>query len=231
MYRGAWNDDHIFLHFRCGPLEFPKLDGYGPHVHCDLLSFNLSINGLPVFWDSGTYSYSHRDWRLYFRTSGAHNTFRLEGMEQALCTPAFASTSHPEAALTVASDGSVEGRIHITRDGADAVLKRKITLFPSEARIHFVDTIACNARGQVCWFLNIHPDIRPIKDNVFVTPDAQCGVTIDGPLQFCLENAWYSPEYGVKHPMKRAVAYEDVASRPLSVEWDLVLEKKVGRIT
>lgn len=54
------------------------------HAHCDLLSFELSIAGKPVFVNSGTYAYQSR-FRSYFRSTAAHNTVMAEGKEQMEC--------------------------------------------------------------------------------------------------------------------------------------------------
>jgi hypothetical protein len=57
--------------------------GKGSHTHNDKLSFVLRLNGEEVFSDSGTGVYS-RDlaMRNYFRSTAAHNTVLVDGVEQ-----------------------------------------------------------------------------------------------------------------------------------------------------
>lgn len=60
--------------------------GYGSiaaHGHADALSFQLFIDGQPVFIDSGTYNYhvAPED-RNYYRSTSAHNTVMIDGQEQ-----------------------------------------------------------------------------------------------------------------------------------------------------
>jgi hypothetical protein len=57
--------------------------GKGSHTHNDKLSVVLRVNGEELFGDSGTGAYS-RDWktRNYFRSTGAHNTVLVDGIEQ-----------------------------------------------------------------------------------------------------------------------------------------------------
>jgi len=52
------------------------------HGHLDALSFTLSMGGKEIFIDPGTYLY-HRagKWRRYFRSTAAHNTLRLNGLD------------------------------------------------------------------------------------------------------------------------------------------------------
>ncbi|MBU0996183.1 MAG: heparinase II/III family protein [Proteobacteria bacterium] len=48
------------------------------HGHLDALSFYLTIDGLEIFVDPGTYLYhGAREWRYYFRSTVAHNTIRI----------------------------------------------------------------------------------------------------------------------------------------------------------
>src|SRR4051812_17481360 len=51
--------------------------------HADALSFTLSAGGLEFLVDAGTYAY-HRQarWRRYFRGTAAHNTLRVDGLDQ-----------------------------------------------------------------------------------------------------------------------------------------------------
>lgn len=60
--------------------------GYGSiaaHGHADALSFQLFIDGQPVFVDSGTYNYHFTpEDRNYFRSTAAHNTVMVDGQEQ-----------------------------------------------------------------------------------------------------------------------------------------------------
>lgn len=55
---------------------------YAPgHAHCDALSFELFIDGVPVLVNSGTYAYQDTR-RPWFRSSAAHNGVWREGVEQ-----------------------------------------------------------------------------------------------------------------------------------------------------
>jgi hypothetical protein len=51
--------------------------------HADALAFTLSAGGLEFLVDPGTYAY-HRQasWRRYFRGTAAHNTLRVDGLDQ-----------------------------------------------------------------------------------------------------------------------------------------------------
>ena len=63
-----------------GPLGYQSIAAHG---HADALSFTLSVAGLEFFIDPGTYAYhTQAAWRQYFRGTSAHNTLRVDEMDQ-----------------------------------------------------------------------------------------------------------------------------------------------------
>jgi uncharacterized heparinase superfamily protein len=52
------------------------------HAHCDALSFELDLGGLPVVVDSGTSGYEGDPLRAYARSTRAHSTVEIGGREQ-----------------------------------------------------------------------------------------------------------------------------------------------------
>ena len=72
--------DEVLLVADAAPLGFLSIAAHG---HADALSFVLSLGGVPVLVDPGTYCY-HSDptWREYFRGTAAHNTVRVDGLNQ-----------------------------------------------------------------------------------------------------------------------------------------------------
>ena len=63
-----------------GPLGYRSIAAHG---HADALSFTLSAGGREFFVDPGTYAYHTQErWRQYFRGTAAHNTARVDGLDQ-----------------------------------------------------------------------------------------------------------------------------------------------------
>lgn len=52
------------------------------HAHCDLLSYEYFYKGHPVIIDSGVHGYNQSVYRAYSRSTAAHNTIRINGLEQ-----------------------------------------------------------------------------------------------------------------------------------------------------
>jgi hypothetical protein len=66
----------------CGPLGFLSIAAHG---HADALALTLSVGGEECLVDSGTYSYwQDQKWRDYFRGTSAHNTLRIDGLDQSV---------------------------------------------------------------------------------------------------------------------------------------------------
>jgi hypothetical protein len=63
-----------------GPLGYRSIAAHG---HADALSFTLSAGGRELLVDPGTYAYhTQQRWRNYFRGTAAHNTVRIDGLDQ-----------------------------------------------------------------------------------------------------------------------------------------------------
>jgi len=74
--------DEIKAVFDCGPLGYLNIAAHG---HADALSFTLSVSGIEIIIDPGTYVYnSQKEWRDYFKGTSAHNTIRIDRKNQSL---------------------------------------------------------------------------------------------------------------------------------------------------
>ena len=77
----------VSFFFKTGPLGLGKLAAHG---HADALSFIMSVNGTPVFIDSGTGCYHQsRKWREYFRSTAAHNALEANDQSQSMSLGPF----------------------------------------------------------------------------------------------------------------------------------------------
>lgn len=75
------DENEIYLHVDVAPLGYLSIAAHG---HADALSFFLNVDGKPYIIDPGTYTYhSYPIWRAYFKGTLAHNTIRVDGIDQA----------------------------------------------------------------------------------------------------------------------------------------------------
>lgn len=79
--RNNWSNDADHIVIRCGPHGFKNAG----HAHADLLSFVLSLNGVPVLVDSGTFVYTgDPEARNLYRSSAAHNCLTVDGYSSSI---------------------------------------------------------------------------------------------------------------------------------------------------
>jgi hypothetical protein len=72
-------EDHLLI-FDCGPLGYLSTAAHG---HADALNLLVHANGQPLLIDPGTYAYQEGGkWRDYFRSTAAHNTVVVDGLDQ-----------------------------------------------------------------------------------------------------------------------------------------------------
>jgi hypothetical protein len=80
-------DNDAVLTFDHGPLGMAPLYNHG---HSDALSITLSVNNKEIIVDPGTYRYHGRpEFRKYFKSTRAHNTITIDGMDQAVQETGF----------------------------------------------------------------------------------------------------------------------------------------------
>lgn len=85
-YRTVFPDSGFYI-FTTGPWKLivdagqPGPDYIPGHSHCDSMSFELFRDGQPVLVNCGTYAYQCKE-RPYFRSTEAHNTVQIAGVEQ-----------------------------------------------------------------------------------------------------------------------------------------------------
>jgi hypothetical protein len=81
----------------CGPLGYL---GIAAHGHADALALTLSVAGEECLVDPGTWSYwQGQKWRDYFRGTSAHNTVRIDGMDQSVSGGRFMWLKKASAAI------------------------------------------------------------------------------------------------------------------------------------
>ena len=98
-------NDYAKLSIRAG-----KLGCKGGHAHNDQLSFELSIKGLPIFIDRGTYTYTAEpEMRNMFRSTRMHNVLQLNDFEQNSSDGAFAMNDETQTEVIKVTDCYFEG--------------------------------------------------------------------------------------------------------------------------
>ncbi len=133
----------LFVQIDAGPFGF----GGAGHSHSDTLNVIVWLNGERVFVDPGTYTYvgdtRERDW---FRGSGAHNTIRIDGLDQAIPSGPFRWASKPEITLNAWKPDRDGGLIDATCRYRGFAHRRRVLLRPN--RVLVFDEIEGSGRHR-----------------------------------------------------------------------------------
>lgn len=108
----------------------PQGTGNAGHGHADALSVRFSLDGQRFLIDPGTYCYiSDDDARNKFRGTGAHNTLRVDGLDQAIPDGPFGWNSIPNVKVETWVNGRTFDFFVGSHDGylrlPDPVLHRR----------------------------------------------------------------------------------------------------------
>jgi len=135
-----------------GPLGYNTIAAHG---HADALAFTLSVGGVEFLVDPGTFTY-HPDgpWRAYFRSTGAHNTARIDGQDQSEQGGSFMWLRKANAACSFWNSTLLQDVFEGWHDGylrlADPVLhRRRITLDKQTRRIVIDDTLTMMEEHEI----------------------------------------------------------------------------------
>ncbi len=206
----------IYLHVDIAPLGYLSIAAHG---HADALSFFLNIDGKPYIIDPGTYTYhSHPEWREYFKGTIAHNTVRVDGLNQSTNGGPCLWLDHYSAKLLYLDDKNknkieLKGR-HNGYEKLGITHIRSYTFDKEKDLITILDEISSEAdtihRYEVP--IHLHPNIELSQLSAHQFEICHPGhrtvrIVIDENLTSTLVNGaenpilgWYSPSFLRKQP-------------------------------
>jgi len=177
------------------------------HAHADIFSYELSLFGERFVVDSGVYQYAAGPMRDSVRSTAAHNTVQVDGLDQIECWHAFrvARRDAPrdvtwrETEGRAVFEGTYDG--YQSRTGDDLSHHRRIETDAGSRRVHVHDEVV--GRGEHCVEsrIHLHPEVHVRQEGNVVylhRDERQCRVEIvAGRLR--REQGWYCPRFGVRH--------------------------------
>jgi uncharacterized heparinase superfamily protein len=161
--------------FDTGPVGPDYQPGHG---HCDLLSLEISHNGQPMITNSGVSTYEAGALRLAERRTAAHNTVRIDDVEQSEMWGSFRVARRARVIDVSANSRSCAEAAH---DGY-RFLKGNVThrrcVDVSNGRVTVTDRLhgSGDHRAEVFW----HPAIG-----------ANPKIEFEGPLSRCELSGWW----------------------------------------
>ena len=234
----------LFLVFDCGPMGLEPMAGHG---HADTLSIVLSLGGVPIFVDPGTYTYrTGNPWRSYFRETGAHNTIRIDRESISLPGGSFLWTRKARGRLRAWEPGSANPRVQASHDGytrlKDPVVHvREVRVDRDGQRVLLRDEIRARASHRVEIFFHLAPEcsVRLEEGLIRIERDEKrVGLKLDPRMDIRIAEGethpilgWYSPRYGVRKPTRTIVGQHDVEGSAEYTTEILLLAQKACRDT
>ena len=150
--------DEIKAVVDAGPIGYQSIAAHG---HADALSIVLSYKGREFFIDPGTYSYhTKQQWRDHFRGTSAHNTIRVDGVDQSTSGGNFMwvhkAKAHCEKWLSSPQGdyfvGSHDGYCRLE----DPVIHRRTIEYDKvKKEITITDRVECRKTHQLEWFWHL----------------------------------------------------------------------------
>ena len=144
--------DEVRLVVDCAPLGYLSIAAHG---HADALAFTLSTGGEELLIDPGTYAYhTQKLWRDHFRSTTAHNTVSVDGLDQSEIGGNFMWLKKANARLLAHDTNSETQVFEGEHDGYqrlnDAVThRRRIEFDVNKKRIVVKDILQCTNVHEV----------------------------------------------------------------------------------
>lgn len=129
------------------------------HSHCDAMSYELFCDGKPVVVNCGTYAYQCQE-RTFFRSTSAHNTVMVDGIEQSQCWGAFRLAKRSRVIVRQLTDSSIfmemrdqEGHIihrYISFNDNDITIVDKTKSKSILSFVHILEGVSLNVLNGSC---------------------------------------------------------------------------------
>ncbi len=180
MRKNPGSSAEVRLIADAGPLGYLSIAAHG---HADALSIVVSIAGREILVDPGTYAYHTKPiWREYFRGTGAHNTVRVDGLDQSVQGGNFMWLQHANASC-LAFDSTDTGGLFVgEHDGyrrfPDPVTHRREVQMQSTV-IEVTDRLFCRGAHEVerCWHFSEHCHVT-VEGGIVVAESGPVRVTL-----------------------------------------------------
>lgn len=179
------------------------------HAHCDALSYELALDGRRVIVDSGVFDYEPSSERAYARSTRAHNTVMIGGVEQSEIWGVFRM-----ARRATPGGGSIQSltgqglRFEGKHDGYSRlpgkVIHKRIVEYDGVRLWTVSDEVTGMGPSTAESYLHVHPDYAVQQSGGGLAIVKKDGTAIGrleilGSASFRIERGHYFPEFGRAH--------------------------------
>ncbi len=191
------------------------------HTHCDMLSYELVIAGIPVVVDSGLLEYEPGEMRRYVRSTAAHNVVQIDDAEQSEIWGEFrvarrARKLHAEIQRQldeIVFEGSFSGFHKLN----GIVHRRKVRIkVDDNGRSQcwaITDEIKGGGNHRLRSYIHLHPAITPSWQGEILSLDYHgksfanliLSSTVLANVVVKIEDSLFCPEFGLSYKSKKIV--------------------------
>ncbi|MFN0089599.1 MAG: alginate lyase family protein [Acidimicrobiales bacterium] len=196
VQRSGWGPDAHHLVFDCGPL------GDGGHGHYDQLSVEVSLAGRAVLVDPGRFTYADTAERRGFKSTAAHNTVTVDGLDQSPYRRGKPKGPLPQARLlrTHAEPGLEVLTGQATSPCYDAVHTREVAFVARRLWV-VVDRLEAPGPHRYEQRWHLAPEaLGALRLDGASAVAPGVALTVAGADSLQVEDGWASPRYGVRQP-------------------------------
>lgn len=147
------------------------------HAHCDIFSFILYVNKLPVIVDPGVSTYQESETRMKERSTKSHNTVMFDDVEQSDIWKAFRLGRRARVEVLDENEKQLSG-YHDGFKEKEAIHKR--TFRWNDHQILIEDVMDEVSEKESKAFLHFHPDRNVVTDIDHITVDDKVTIKFDG---------------------------------------------------
>ena len=213
-----------------GPEELWCRADHGPHgylsiaahAHADALAVEVRVGGVDVLADPGTYCYAAEPaWRSYFRSTLAHNTLEVGGVDQSVAAGPHLWTRQARAELerVAGLDGGPVAEWRAAHHGyrrlrPPAVHRRSVRLDRRARQLVIEDRLDTRGAHDCRLAFHLGPEVACALEGgravlAWQADHGRRGAVLalpDGLVWRCLQGqtdppaGWYSPAFGVRVP-------------------------------
>lgn len=210
--------EEVFCVADAGPLGFLSIAAHG---HADALSFTLSVGGIPIIVDPGTYIYhAEAEWRKYFRSTKAHNTVTVDNCDQSVAGGIFLWVQQAKSKVSRWEEKPTGAVLVAEHDGYTRLAGRVVhqrTLQLEGKRLEIADRLHGSGVHTLEWRLHFSPlcTVNLRSDSCQVSWDkGRLEIHLDSQMQWVLargekEAGWYSSGFNLKEPIYTLVGTLD----------------------
>ncbi len=200
----------IWCRLDAGPHGFLSI---AAHAHADALSVEVRHDGVEVLADPGTYTYhAEPELRAYFRSTRAHNTLELDGVDQSVSGGPFLWTRQARSRLE--STGYAPGRaVTASHDGYSRLepgrIHRRTVELTGQGRLVIEDEMG-GGQGTVRLSFHLGPEVDArLRGNIaeLTWPGGSAVMNLPEELFWSSTrggtepiDGWYSPRFGERLP-------------------------------